>query len=461
MTTYCITQCISHKRILLLFLFVFCTLLPVVAQNDTANTSAGTSIQQPSSGGESDIPPLKIQTVLTQDAGIGDELRIQLDSASAYAIRHNLINYRSLELFLDGMRFHSLHADFIAPNILSFPLIYDDSSRQEWRSLLGSLDNSAHVTRIGMGFETDQEIVRIAAVTGYIPQFTLIIYREGWFAFAIIATLVALACFWYMAVKSDIIRDSAPPEPSNGGRRPYSLARFQMAVWFFAILIGYLFIFLLTGQFNNVLNDQSLILMGIGAGTALGAVMIDSNKNGTARSQLLTLVPQKTKAEAELQDLQNQLRDTETQLAALKAPPADGTPAPAPDNEQLQTLTQNRQTLKGQIAEKKSQLAALKNQLDDVYHTLQNPVSEGFLRDILTDSNGISFHRFQILVWTLVMVAIFCTEVYSDLLMPEFSTSLLALMGISSGTYLGFKIPEQYTNPTPINSTSTPTTIGS
>lgn len=177
--------------------------------------------------------------------------------------------------------------------------------------------------------------------------------------------------------------------------------------------------------------------------------MIDSNKNSTARSQLTTLVPQKTKTEAELQDLQAQLKDVETQLATLKAPPAAGTTAPAPDEEQIQTLTQSRQTLKGQIAEKKSLVTSLKGQIDDVYHTLQNPVSEGFIRDILTDSNGISFHRFQILVWTLVLVAIFATEVYSDLLMPEFNTTLLALMGISSGTYLGFKIPEQYTTPTP------------
>ena len=27
--------------------------------------------------------------------------------------------------------------------------------------------------------------------------------------------------------------------------------------------------------------------------------------------------------------------------------------------------------------------------------------------------------------------------------MPEFSTTLLGLMGISSGTYLGFKLPEK------------------
>lgn len=450
MTTYFVPHFVYNStRMTVLFLCFLCTILPITAQTDSVGIGMEIPVQHSSVGAELDIPPLKIVRVLTQHAGIGDELRIQLDSASAYAIRQNLINYRSLELFLDGMRFHSLHPDFISPNILSFPLIYDDSSRQEWRSLLGSLESSSHVTRIGMGFENDQEIIRIAAVPGDTPKFTFVIYREGWFVFAILAILAALALFWVLAIKSDIIRDSAPPEPSNGGRRPYSLARFQMALWFFTILIGYLFIFLLTGQFNNVLNDQSLILMGIGAATALGAAMIDSNKNSTARSQLTTLVPQKTKTEAELQDLHAQLKETETQLATLKAPAAAGTVAPDPDAEQLQTLTQSRQTLKGQIAEKKSLVASLKGQIDDVYHTLQNPVSEGFIRDILTDSNGISFHRFQILVWTLVLVAIFATEVYNSLLMPEFNTTLLALMGISSGTYLGFKIPEQNTTPTP------------
>ena len=31
--------------------------------------------------------------------------------------------------------------------------------------------------------------------------------------------------------------------------------------------------------------------------------------------------------------------------------------------------------------------------------------------------------------------------------MPEFSDTLLALMGISAGTYIGFKIPERQTTP--------------
>ncbi|GAX59326.1 hypothetical protein SCALIN_C02_0005 [Candidatus Scalindua japonica] len=68
--------------------------------------------------------------------------------------------------------------------------------------------------------------------------------------------------------------------------------------------------------------------------------------------------------------------------------------------------------------------------------------TEGFIFDVLTDVNGISLHRFQIFVWTIVLGIIFCTKVCTDLAMPDFSNTLLALMGISSGTYLGFKFPE-------------------
>jgi hypothetical protein len=40
---------------------------------------------------------------------------------------------------------------------------------------------------------------------------------------------------------------------------------------------------------------------------------------------------------------------------------------------------------------------------------------------------------------------IFILQVYANLAMPTFSESLLALLGISAGTYLGLKIPEQTT----------------
>ena len=45
-------------------------------------------------------------------------------------------------------------------------------------------------------------------------------------------------------------------------------------------------------------------------------------------------------------------------------------------------------------------------------------------------------------VWTLALGVIFIVKVARNLEMPDFDTSVLGLMGISSGTYLGMKIPE-------------------
>lgn len=70
--------------------------------------------------------------------------------------------------------------------------------------------------------------------------------------------------------------------------------------------------------------------------------------------------------------------------------------------------------------------------------------SRGFLTDILSDPvGGVSIQRFQMFVWTLILGIIFVVSVYRDLSMPQFNATLLGLMGISSGTYLGFKFPEK------------------
>lgn len=69
--------------------------------------------------------------------------------------------------------------------------------------------------------------------------------------------------------------------------------------------------------------------------------------------------------------------------------------------------------------------------------------SQGFLRDLLDGPQGLSLYRLQMLGWTLVTGVIFCVSVYNRLAMPDFSPTLLALMGISSATYLGAKIPEE------------------
>jgi len=69
--------------------------------------------------------------------------------------------------------------------------------------------------------------------------------------------------------------------------------------------------------------------------------------------------------------------------------------------------------------------------------------SAGLWRDVVTDeAGGVALDRLQIVVWTLVLSGIFLTSVVWELTMPEFNGTLLAVMGISSGTYIGFKIPQ-------------------
>jgi len=66
--------------------------------------------------------------------------------------------------------------------------------------------------------------------------------------------------------------------------------------------------------------------------------------------------------------------------------------------------------------------------------------SQGFLTDLLSDGSGPSFHRYQMVLFTVILAVIFVVKVATNLVMPEFDTTLLGLMGISNGTYLGFKL---------------------
>lgn len=68
------------------------------------------------------------------------------------------------------------------------------------------------------------------------------------------------------------------------------------------------------------------------------------------------------------------------------------------------------------------------------------PVTRGkWWLDVLSDSNGVNFHRFQMAAWTLVLGVIFVHDVYVGLAMPKFDNTLLGLLGISAGTFLGMK----------------------
>lgn len=73
----------------------------------------------------------------------------------------------------------------------------------------------------------------------------------------------------------------------------------------------------------------------------------------------------------------------------------------------------------------------------------QGSPSAGVLSDILSDSSGYRFHRFQLLLWNLLLGFIFVFLVWEQLALPRFSQSLLALLGISTAVHVGFNFLER------------------
>jgi hypothetical protein len=234
----------------------------------------------------------------------------------------------------------------------------------------------------------------------------------SWFAGLVIAGLIAV--LWWAALRTPLLRDD------NGAvRRPYSLAKHQMAVWFLVVVSAFLFVMMTTGA-AAATSSTALILIGISGGTGLAAIVIDANKRGAA-------VSEKRALEAERDAIGYALDDTDIGLKAQLARAAVGAPE----------ATQLAATIQAKV-ERLNVVTALLSKAPPA------PMeSQGWLNDLLSDENGISFHRLQVAVWTVVLVGAFVMAVWRTFAMPDFDTTTLGLMGLSSGTYLGFKFPEK------------------
>jgi hypothetical protein len=73
--------------------------------------------------------------------------------------------------------------------------------------------------------------------------------------------------------------------------------------------------------------------------------------------------------------------------------------------------------------------------------------SNGFWRDLVDyrpgpPPQGPALHRVQLVLWTLILSAIFIWTVLWKLIFADFDTNLLLLVGIAGGTYVGFKFKE-------------------
>jgi hypothetical protein len=166
---------------------------------------------------------------------------------------------------------------------------------------------------------------------------------------------------------------------SYGPGSAYSLALVQMAVWYCVVTLAYIYLYTINGC-PPTLNSSITILIGISSATALGARIVDSSNISKKESQ--------------------------------SAENASGS--------KLHSVLKN----------------------NDLSEKVEKLGSNGFFRDILSDEYGYALSRYQIVIWTLIMLYIFCKDVLILGVLHDFSEGELLLMGISSGSYVGYKLKE-------------------
>ena len=371
-------------------------------------------------------------------AGMGDRISIVIKRLSE-AIANEAIDPAKLVLFIDGRVFKDVYPDSVGYDSLTYKLERTKEALDAWNGLLGSprLDSLKPVL-VSVGYANQKPLT---AEEGPLKSnLNLIVYRRKWALASLIGLVLMVLLFMKYGTK-DLLRDSRPPNPPQGKQKPYSLAKVQVAWWFFLVIGCFLLIYLITGEYT--MTEQALILIGIGTGTALGSAMIDSGKRDSSDAELDSLLPELAKLNKNIELLKPEVNSLEASIGVKRTALAANAAATATEQAALKTDEEAFRAKAIELAEKQEKRGILQAKISDAKAGLEQPVSGGFWDDLVTDANGVSFHRFQMIVWTVILGILFLAAVYRDLAMPQFSGTMLALMGISAGTYLGFKIPEK------------------
>ena len=370
-------------------------------------------------------------------AGMGDRVKVVIQRLSD-AAKYDVVDPTKLVLFIDGRVFTGVVPESVGYDSVVYKLERTKDAIDAWNGLLGSpsLEPLRPVV-VSVGY-ADQKPLELAKDFPQKTNLDLIVYRKSWAVGSLIGLILMVLVFWKYGGR-ELLRDSGPPNVEPG-KRPYSLAKVQVAWWFFLVIGCFLLIYLITGEYT--MTEQALILIGIGTGTALGSAMIENSKRGSADGELETLKPQYAKLKAEVDKLNV---DKETLEKAVNANQG----ATDAEKAALKTDRESLDVRKIELAGKTEELKGVSAKIADAEAGLTKPLSGGLWNDLVTDAEGLSFHRFQMIAWTVILGILFLAGVYKNLAMPEFSGTMLALMGISAGTYLGFKIPEKQNTPNP------------
>jgi len=402
-------------------------------------------------GNEANDKPAVIKAILDSSGksgpiGLNEELRVQVASSAALSAPLAGVDAKRYVLFFDGREVKGLPDPIFdrEQQSLVFELKRNDSNKDLWTALLGSpwpTDFWRPVkVRLGErpvdGVSVAQETISATADTPAASTLQLKVLPPARLAIAVLLIGALVWLLWWRARVDATLRDNLLPqiEPKF---QTYSLGRWQMAFWFSLIFGSFVFLFVLTWDYNT-LSSQALTLMGISGGTSLAAVVVDASKDSPAdavnrglRALGLNSYADVVRVGQEITDRERSLNEAQRELSSLLTNASQSTA----DQTRIAQLRQEIPGLNSDILGRRGILRTYQDQITPF-------LTQGWFHDLTSDLNGIAIHRLQVFSWTLVLGAIYLIGVYRDLAMPNFSTELLTLMGISGAAYVGFKYPE-------------------
>lgn len=320
---------------------------------------------------------------------MGESLQIKATGTLAKKIQDEWTSLKlfKLSLYFDG----ECIADLKSPPqlveadkglLLNFDLVRDsenDANRQAWNKLFKKKPDISYRMTIQPSIAIGNDMPFFVQSSQPFQFYV----APGWAIWLTIGLglFILVFSYWCLVKKTKMLYDAST--------NYYSLGKSQMAFWGLLVVLSFAGVWILIGTMERI-PKQVLFLLGISGATGLGAVVIGNKKQAT----------------------DNQAAPAD---AHGEVPERALAPRPYTDNQAAPVNAHGEQELK----------------------------SKGFWCDICNDGNGTSFPRLQVVIWTILLGIVFVQTVAQVMSMPEFPETLLALLGVSNVTYLGFKIPEK------------------
>ena len=383
----------------------------------------------------------------TAAIGLNEELLVQVDGGGTPPKVIAKLDAGRYALFFNGREVKGLPDAIYDPrrHSLVFELKRNTTNKDLWTSLLGS-PSPTEITRpvtVSLGFRpadgksAPQPTISARSPDSHSDLLNLKVLPPYRFVVGLLLIGGLIWLLWWRARIDPTLRDNLLPqiEPRF---QTYSLARWQMAFWFSLIFGSFVFLFLLTWDYNTI-GTQALSLMGISGGTALAAVAVDVAKDSPADAVNRGLRALGLNSYDDVIRVNQEISDRASVLAQTQKALNDLLNIPDPDSGQQKQIEQ----LEQDILKLNSEILGRQGIIRTYQDKTKPFLTQGWFRDLTSDLNGTAIHRLQVFCWTLVLGAIYLIGVYRDLAAPTFSSDLLTLMGISGAGYVGFKYPEK------------------